>query len=53
MFAKLFGQRLTTRTDIVAAVAGAALACFKAYDTIHTYKAEQKALNDKNKKDNS
>lgn len=43
MFAKLF-NRPTTRTDIVTAFIGAALAAYKAYDTTAKYKAEQASL---------
>lgn len=47
MFRGLFGQKPTTRSDIALAVTGAFYACFKAYDTITRYKAEQKAQQDK------
>jgi len=47
MFAKLFGDKATTRTDVALALTGAFFACFKAWDTTSRYKAEQKAQNDK------
>lgn len=40
----LFKARPTTRFDVATALVGAALACFKAYDTRQKYKAEQAAL---------
>lgn len=48
---KLFGERMTTRSDVALAITGAVFAAFKAWDTTHKYKAEQKALiNKENKK---
>lgn len=47
MLGKLFGNKPTTRTDIALAVTGAFFACFKAWDTTTRYKAEQKALKEK------
>ena len=49
MFKKLFSERPTTRTDVVMAVAGAALGIFKAWDTAQKYKAAQQTeLNKEN-----
>lgn len=47
MFGKLFGDKPTTRSDIALAVTGAFFACFKAWDVTSRYKAEQKALTNK------
>lgn len=48
MFGKLFSSnRLTSRSDVALAVTGAFLAAFKAWDTTHKYKAEQKAIQNK------
>lgn len=50
MFGKLFGDRPTSRSDVALALTGAFFAVFKAYDTASRYKAEQKAINDKENK---
>ena len=47
MLGKLFGNKPTTRSDVALALTGAFFAIFKAWDTTTRYKAEQKALNEK------
>ena len=42
MFGKLFGNKPTTRADVALALTGAVYAVFKAWDTTHKYKSEQK-----------
>lgn len=41
-----FKPRMTTRFDVATAFVGAALACFKAWDTRQKYKQEQAVIND-------
>jgi len=37
---KLFRSR-TTKADVIMAIAGAVVACWKAVDTVHDYKTEK------------
>lgn len=45
-----FGNRPTTKFDVATAVVGALLAGFKAWDSASKYKAEQKAITNKENK---
>lgn len=49
MFKGLFGQRPTTKSDVIMALAGALIGVWKAADTIKEYKAVQA---DENKENN-
>jgi len=47
MFGKLFGNKPTTKSDVMFAFVGLLAAGFKTWDVTSRYKAEQKAQNDK------